>query len=289
MTLFGGATNWLRQLKAVYDTDPARFYLHIDTWHEEMVTRVRVFRMHDYSNWIALNYGESRCFTGIFQAFPDASLTESLQSVDVFQGHHGAVATYMKWVVNMPDFPAPDTRIPKKTMHATQKYDLTDFQHTLTCTKETSHRCNFSYCINPMHAVAEPHADNMNRARCFDRARMDAERGSKVRQFCERHSPPCLLQLASEPRTGKIITEYESLGNPTVISLPPQIKSTKGPPLLTIDAQIFRWQDEVRLLDREIPCPPTQQGLVDGKPDSLKCSAGIFGTRVRNFMRTLDE
>ncbi|KAI8721805.1 hypothetical protein NCS52_00323000 [Fusarium sp. LHS14.1] len=240
------AANWLRQLKAVYDTDPATFYLHIDTWQEEKVTRVRVFRMDDYADWIALNYGQFRCFTGIFQAFPRATLTACLQAVDVVNGHHGTYAKFMKWVVNMPEFPASDTRIPKKTMHATQMYDLTDFQHTLTCTRKTSHR-----------KMLRPSKNGCR----------EGKEGSPVlRKALATMSTATRLRA----RTGKIIIEYESLGNPTVISLPPQIKSTKGPPLLTIDSQIFRWQDEVCVLDREIPCPPTQQGLVDGKPDSLK-------------------
>lgn len=73
-----GAANWLRQLKAVYDTDPARVYLHIDTWYEEMVTRACVFRVDDYADWIALNYGQYRCFTDIFQAFTRATLIARL-------------------------------------------------------------------------------------------------------------------------------------------------------------------------------------------------------------------
>ncbi|RSL58639.1 hypothetical protein CEP51_014049 [Fusarium floridanum] len=85
-------TMWLKEIKGVYDANPAQFCRHIDDWFEEFETRVRLGRVDDYSNWIALNYGESRCFTGILHAFPNANLTECLQSVDVVQGYHGAVA-----------------------------------------------------------------------------------------------------------------------------------------------------------------------------------------------------
>jgi hypothetical protein len=156
-----GAANWLRQLQAVYNTDPARFYLHIDAWYEEIITRVRVFWVDDYADWIALNYGQYRCFTGIFQAFPLATLTAYLQAVDITSGHAGSCARFMKWELPLPEFPQPGSRIPKKIYTATQKYTAEEFQQVPPSTRETSHLRDLSYCLNPLHLVAEPHLDNM--------------------------------------------------------------------------------------------------------------------------------
>ena len=124
---------------------------------------------------------------------------------------------------------------------------------------ETSHRCGFAYCINPTHLATESHTNNMKRGKCFARARLHAEKGMKIRKHCAVHSQPCLLQLACEPSTGKIITEYESLGKPAVQDMPPQTKSTKGPALLATDIRIFSWVDNVRVLDGEITCPRSNQ------------------------------
>ncbi|KAJ3467616.1 hypothetical protein MRS44_005180 [Fusarium solani] len=156
-----GAANWLRQLQAVYNTDPARFHLHIDAWYEEIITRVRVFWVDDYADWIALNYGQYRCFTGIFQAFPLATLTAYLQAVHITSGHAGSCARFMKWELPLPEFPQPGSRIPKKIYTATQKYTAEEFQQVPPSTRETSHLRDFSYCLNPLHLVAEPHLDNM--------------------------------------------------------------------------------------------------------------------------------
>ncbi|RSL61919.1 hypothetical protein CEP54_006013 [Fusarium duplospermum] len=69
-------TSWLKEIKGVYDVNPTQFYRHIDNWFEDFVTKVRLGRIDDYSNRITLNYGESRCLTGIFHAFPNANLSE---------------------------------------------------------------------------------------------------------------------------------------------------------------------------------------------------------------------
>ncbi|KAJ4202486.1 hypothetical protein NW767_005855 [Fusarium falciforme] len=154
------------------------------------------------------------------------------------RGHTGAVATYMKWQIALREFTMPGSRIPKKHFLATKNYTLIEFQHVLTGTRETLHLCDFAYCINPTHLTIESHANNMDRGKCFAQARSDAEKGMKIRKHCAVHSPPCLLQLACEPSTGKIITEYESLGNPAVQDLPPQTKPTKGPALLATNIRI---------------------------------------------------
>ncbi|RSL99163.1 hypothetical protein CDV31_012285 [Fusarium ambrosium] len=238
---------------------------------------------------ITLNYGESRYFTGLFRAFPRAMLSGCLQAVDVASGYPGTCARFGKWHVALSEFPMPDTRIPKKIFTATEKYTVDEFQGIITCTRETSHRCDFGYCLNPLHLVAESHTINMQRNKCFTRARDGAENGLRVNQYCSNHTPPCLLRLACESGTGKAITEYESLGNPVVENLPAQVKSAKGPALLVSDIRIFRWEDGARVLDREIACPSVEPNLLQGKPDSLECSAGIFGTRVRDFMHTFDD
>lgn len=155
----------------------------------------------------------------------------------------------MKWQLALRAFPQPDSRIHKKIYTVTQKYSTEDFQQVLTCTKETSHLFDFSYCLNPLHLVAEPHKTNMRRAECFKWARADAENGLRIREHYIQHSPPCLLRLVCEPGTDKVITEYESLGNPPVQDLPAQVKSTQGPPMLVSNVQIFRWADGVRVLD----------------------------------------
>ncbi|KAL6361974.1 hypothetical protein LRP88_05457 [Fusarium phalaenopsidis] len=245
------SAKWLLDLKEVYNTDPEKFYLHIDacSWREQMTAKIRVFRVDDYSDWVALNYGRSRYFTGLFQALPRATLTACLQAIDVTNGHPGSCVRYMKWQLPIPEFPLLGSRIPKKIYTATQKYTAEDFQHVLLGMRETSHLCDFSYCLNSLHLVAESHRVDMRRGRCFQRARADAERGMRIREHCTEHSPPCLLRLACEPGTGKVVTEYESLGNPVVQNLPTQVKSTKGPPLLVSDIQIFRWEDGVRVRD----------------------------------------
>ncbi|EEU46742.1 uncharacterized protein NECHADRAFT_77436 [Fusarium vanettenii 77-13-4] len=57
---------WLRELKDVYNSNPSQFYRHIDSWFEDFETKVRLGRVDDYSNWVALNYGEPRCFTSAY-------------------------------------------------------------------------------------------------------------------------------------------------------------------------------------------------------------------------------
>ncbi|KAJ4234581.1 hypothetical protein NW759_001576 [Fusarium solani] len=57
--------------------------------------------------------------------------------------------------------PPPGSRIPKKIYTATQKYTAEEFQQVPPSTRETSHLRDFSYCLNPLHLVAEPHLDNM--------------------------------------------------------------------------------------------------------------------------------
>lgn len=80
---------WLENLKGVYESDPTQFYRHIDTWFEQVETSVSIARADDYSRWIRLNCNESRCFTGIIHAFPDASLTECLQASDIVRASLG--------------------------------------------------------------------------------------------------------------------------------------------------------------------------------------------------------
>ena len=80
---------WLENLKGVYESDPNQFCRYIDTWFERAETSVSIARVDDYSCWISLNYNESRCFAGVIHAFPYASLTERLQSIDMVKGHQG--------------------------------------------------------------------------------------------------------------------------------------------------------------------------------------------------------
>ncbi|RSL85297.1 hypothetical protein CEP51_003400 [Fusarium floridanum] len=72
---------FLAQFKAIYQQDQAAFYAHVDRHYQDYLEIKRRYRFDDYSDWITANFGETRCFSGIFHAFPNASLTLCLQAL----------------------------------------------------------------------------------------------------------------------------------------------------------------------------------------------------------------
>ncbi|KAJ4234585.1 hypothetical protein NW759_001580 [Fusarium solani] len=110
---------WLENLKGVYDSGPNEFYRHIDTWFEQVETSVSISRADDYSRWIGLNYNEFRCFTGIFHAFPYASLAEAIkgsQSRTELDGENIVTAGQVVKLVPTNDFPNDWRDVPNETM-----------------------------------------------------------------------------------------------------------------------------------------------------------------------------
>lgn len=83
--------------------------------------------------------------------------------------------------------------------------------------------------------------------------------------------------------------EYETLGNIIPQDLPPQLRSTKGPPLLIDDLAIFRWNRDTRVQDRELAMPPIDSEIMEGKPAQFSCSLSKFGQSIRELMVSMNQ
>ncbi|KAL6361958.1 hypothetical protein LRP88_05440 [Fusarium phalaenopsidis] len=222
------------------------------------------YRFDNYSEWIISKFGESRCFTGVFHAFPDASLCiQALMTTR--RGVGGSIWT---WI-------------------ASDKLDIVQLQHALTGQEGRSHTCSWGFCISPIHFTTRE--DNSERIKCFQRAKERAERGRLVSKYCQAgHNPPCLIQLAATPVATKAILEYEALKNTIPQVLPRQVTATKGAPLLTEDLNVYKWEADIRVVDREVAMPEIEEGVTQSKPEELECSPSRSGKIVFDFMSSMD-
>ncbi|KAM6534748.1 hypothetical protein FALCPG4_004374 [Fusarium falciforme] len=176
----------------------------------------------------------------------------------------------------------------RKTWIASDKLDIIQLQHALTGREGRSHTCSWGFCINPLHFTSETREDNSERIKCFQRAKERAESGLPASKYCQAgHNPPCLIQLAATPVATKAMLEYEALGNTIPQNLPRQVTATKGAPLLTEDPNIYKWEADIRVVDREVAMPETKE-VTEGKPEELKCSPSRFGKIVLDFMSSMD-
>ncbi|KAM6523321.1 hypothetical protein FSOLCH5_003940 [Fusarium solani] len=60
--------NFLTQLKAIYERDPAAFYSHINQHYQDYLRMRERHRFDNYSEWIISKFGESRCLVRFRQA-----------------------------------------------------------------------------------------------------------------------------------------------------------------------------------------------------------------------------
>lgn len=60
---------------------------------------------------------------------------------------------------------------------------------------ECSHRCHFAMCVNIFHILLEAGWINIDRKDCAKRAEWLMKEKMPVPEFCDKHNPPCLLQM----------------------------------------------------------------------------------------------
>ncbi|RSM09140.1 hypothetical protein CEP52_004231 [Fusarium oligoseptatum] len=271
---------FLTQFKAIYQRDQAAFYAHVDWHYQDYLEMKRRYRFNDYSDYIASNFGETRCFSGIFHAFPNASLTLYLQALMTPRHSAGGSIYYMNQTVS-----------------------IIDIRHLFTGGEWKTRTCTWAFCINPLHFTSKGEDGNRARVECFQRTKERAERGFSVpkeslqdRSKCAQHAkeraekglqvskhckaghnPPCLLQQAATPAATKGMIEYEALGHAVPEDFPRQGRATKGAFLLTEDPNIYRWEGDALVVDGGVSMPEIEEETTQGKPEELECSPSRFG------------
>lgn len=58
-----------------------------------------------------------------------------------------------------------------------------------------SHRCSQGFCIVPSHATFDTIDENEGRAGCADEAQGLRKQNKPIPRHCDRHNPPCFLQV----------------------------------------------------------------------------------------------
>lgn len=160
----------IRTLKEKYEEDPAGFYLITDRFFLEWSQTAQRNGFTGYTDWIGAKFGESQCFSGVFHAFPNATLTQCIQAVMAIPRSTRDCIGYSKWQMSIPNI-RTNGRPCRKKIVITERQDAAQLQHSLTEGQGTTHTCNWTYCINPLHLVSETVGDNRRRNMCFRHAK----------------------------------------------------------------------------------------------------------------------
>ncbi|KAL2690064.1 hypothetical protein Neosp_004132 [[Neocosmospora] mangrovei] len=184
--------NFLSQLRKVYEEDPDSFYNHINRHYLDYEDLKKQYRFNDYAEWITTKSGETQCFTGIFHAIPNASITLCIQAATPAKRHDRAKIWYMTYTLSLNAF-RTNNRPHRKTLLVTERQSLPEFQDSLTGYTATSHICNWAICINPIHVASEQKSANRERNKYFQYARENTNKGYPIARHCNIYTPPCLL------------------------------------------------------------------------------------------------
>jgi hypothetical protein len=185
------------------------------------------YRFSEFAATISTQFGDSSCYSGVFQAFPDADLTGALQIAEAWNTGRWPRNVWSATTLKIQR--APGTEFFYKFVWTMPDLEHDEFVNLLAGSVETSHRCNWSRCINPRHLVLENHAINMNRVSCFKYVQQKRRTDAPVPQFCDTHDPPCLLQASVGDAKQRVIQEYRLLTGTSFISpLQPQFNLDPG-------------------------------------------------------------
>lgn len=269
-------------LEALSSMKPQSFYALIDEAWRARDNHLYRAKMFNYMLWVKDTLGPDACFSGIHHACPDANLTEMLQiNNSLADSRNSMRARYDRWKLTVNPITLGSQKA-TKSLCMTQKLSLEDFQHILTGMYETSHLCNFSRCMNPLHMTAEPHSTNIKRSACFKDARLKVLAGQRLPRECSQHDPPCLLQTSTFSIEQITVMEHEALGESTPPELPRQVQ-VQAPGTLSLlqdHINIYKWEGDKRTKVKTIRLssqPPKLEGTM---PQRMHYSKSLWASSV---------
>jgi hypothetical protein len=173
----------------------AQFLYKFSTTQEAFLTRMQPV------------FNSGNCFSGVFQVFPSATLTQLMQMV-LHGEKRQTWALFSMYEINFAIFRDAAPRAQRKAFYILVNHNRNGLQQLLTCEVEVPYLCNWRRCINPDHVTLESQTTNISRKACFDQAQGHLSADISVKEACGIHSPPCLLQQAALPTTTKVINEW---------------------------------------------------------------------------------
>ncbi|RYP13475.1 hypothetical protein DL765_006888 [Monosporascus sp. GIB2] len=128
-------------------------------------------------------------------------LVDSERAMFRYSDHQTNVARAAAWF--------SDSQWPRSGIQLDNLLECGPFQRM-----DASHLCHTPLCINPSHIIFESSDENQSRRDCQERARFLRAEGRDLPQRCDKHIPPCMMQV-SEDRSAKRRWVHKSLNSGT--------------------------------------------------------------------------
>ncbi|KAF5582930.1 hypothetical protein FPCIR_9247 [Fusarium pseudocircinatum] len=241
-----------RLLQEAYNSSPTEFHQKVDRAHAQFLHKFSTTQ-ESFLTRMQPVFNNGNCFSGFYQVFPSATLTQLVQML-LHTEKRQTWALFSMYEINFSIFRDAAPRAQRKAFYILVNHTRNELQGLLTCETEVSHRCNWRRCINPDHITLESHSTNLSRSTCFKQAAGHFGANLTVKEFCDIHEPPCLLQQATLPTTAKVINEWIAMERPLPDALPEQMDCLNAE-LLTAPINQYTWVEDRRVVAREYTIP----------------------------------